>query len=150
MIKLILQNLLELLKSSKIFNPNIRTLQVGIKGTNLSLPVIQLGSQDQIKVSFDEMSHNENKRLIQLGYEPMDPSKHLSYNPIHQYDEDVVFVLDDLLPAPFDDFEKTDCGGKIRTDESASIKHPGAASAVITIASIILSIRRFVVCFCAA
>ncbi len=44
--------------TSKIFNPNIRTLQVGIKGTNLSLPVIQLGSQDQIKVSFDEMSHN--------------------------------------------------------------------------------------------
>jgi Domain of unknown function (DUF5103) len=43
--------------TSKIFNPNIHTLQVGIRGTSLSLPVIQLGGQDMINVSFDELSH---------------------------------------------------------------------------------------------
>jgi hypothetical protein len=44
--------------TSKIFNPNIHTLQVGVKGVALGLPVIQLGSNEQIKISFDELSHN--------------------------------------------------------------------------------------------
>lgn len=43
-----------------ILHPNIRTLIVGVQGEKFGLPVIELGSDQQIEVRFDEMSHESN------------------------------------------------------------------------------------------
>ena len=43
--------------STKILNPDIKTLQIGLVGQKFSLPVIELNGQDALLVSFDEMSH---------------------------------------------------------------------------------------------
>ncbi len=40
-----------------VFDANFRTLQVGVKGQNFVLPIIELNGLDVIKISFDEMSH---------------------------------------------------------------------------------------------
>ena len=42
---------------TQIFNPAIKTLQIGLIGQKFSLPVIELNGQDILQVSFDEMSH---------------------------------------------------------------------------------------------
>ena len=42
---------------TQIFNPNIKTLQIGVVGTKLGLPIMQLNSSDVMQVSFDEMTH---------------------------------------------------------------------------------------------
>ena len=42
---------------TQIFNPAIKTLQIGLVGQKFSLPVIELNGQDALQVSFDEMSH---------------------------------------------------------------------------------------------
>ena len=42
---------------TKILNPDIKTLQIGLVGQKFSLPVIELNGQDILQVSFDEMSH---------------------------------------------------------------------------------------------
>jgi len=42
---------------TKILNPDIKTLQIGLVGQKFSLPVIELNGQDALQVSFDEMSH---------------------------------------------------------------------------------------------
>ena len=42
---------------TQIFNPAIKTLQIGLVGQKFSLPVIELNGQDILQVSFDEMSH---------------------------------------------------------------------------------------------
>jgi hypothetical protein len=42
---------------TQIFHPNIKTLQIGLVGAKLGLPVMQLAGSDVMQVSFDEMSH---------------------------------------------------------------------------------------------
>lgn len=42
---------------TSVFNPDIRTLQVGVKGQKFVLPIIELNTNETIKISFDEMSH---------------------------------------------------------------------------------------------
>ena len=42
---------------TQIFYPNIKTLQIGLVGVKLGLPIMELNSQDIMQVSFDEMSH---------------------------------------------------------------------------------------------
>lgn len=43
---------------TEVFDPNIKTLQAHIPNEPFSLPVIELNSDDQIQISFDEMSHD--------------------------------------------------------------------------------------------
>lgn len=42
---------------TRIFDPNIKTLQVGLVGEKLGLPIMKLNGSDIMQVSFDEMSH---------------------------------------------------------------------------------------------
>lgn len=42
---------------TQIFQPNIKTLQIGVSGVKLGLPIIELSSSNVLQVSFDEMSH---------------------------------------------------------------------------------------------
>lgn len=42
---------------TQIYNPNIKTLQIGVLGEKLGLPIKEMNSSDLIEVSFDEMSH---------------------------------------------------------------------------------------------
>jgi len=42
---------------TQIFQPNIKTLQIGVVGEKLGLPVMQLNSANIMQFSFDEMSH---------------------------------------------------------------------------------------------
>lgn len=42
---------------TQIFNPNIKTLQIGLVNVKLGLPIMELNSSDIMQVSFDEMSH---------------------------------------------------------------------------------------------
>jgi len=42
---------------TQIFNPTIKTLQIGLVGATFSLPVMELNGTDVMQVSFDEMSH---------------------------------------------------------------------------------------------
>jgi len=42
---------------TQIFNSQIKTLQIGLVGVKLGLPVMELNSSDIMQVSFDEMSH---------------------------------------------------------------------------------------------
>jgi len=40
-----------------LFNPQIKTLQIGVQGEKLGLPILELNGANTLKVSFDEMSH---------------------------------------------------------------------------------------------
>jgi len=42
---------------TQIFQPNIKTLQIGLVGEKLGLPIMKLNGSDIMQVSFDEMSH---------------------------------------------------------------------------------------------
>ena len=42
---------------TRIFDPNIKTLQVGLVGEKLGLPIMKLNGSNIMQVSFDEMSH---------------------------------------------------------------------------------------------
>lgn len=42
---------------TQIFNPNIKTLQIGVAGVKFGLPVMELNGSDVMQVSFDELSH---------------------------------------------------------------------------------------------
>lgn len=42
---------------TRIFNPNIKTLQIGVAGVKFGLPVMELNGSDVMQVSFDELSH---------------------------------------------------------------------------------------------
>lgn len=42
---------------TQIFNPNIRTLQIGVNDDKYLLPIIELNGSDILRVCFDEMSH---------------------------------------------------------------------------------------------
>lgn len=50
-------------QTSQILSENIRTLQVLKNSDWMELPVIELGSDDRISISFDELSHR-NRRLV--------------------------------------------------------------------------------------
>ena len=43
---------------TQIFQPNIKTLQIGVVGEKLGLPIMELNSSNILMVSFDEMSRN--------------------------------------------------------------------------------------------
>ena len=43
---------------TRIINPNIKTLQIGVMGVKLGLPIIELNSTQALQISFDEMSHS--------------------------------------------------------------------------------------------
>jgi hypothetical protein len=45
---------------TRIYQPNIKTLQIGIIGEKSGLPIVELNSSDVLEVSFDEMSHEAN------------------------------------------------------------------------------------------
>ena len=45
---------------TQIFHPGIKTLQIGIVGVKVGLPIIQLGGQEVLQVSFDEMSREQH------------------------------------------------------------------------------------------
>ncbi len=45
---------------TKIFNPQIKTLQISLSGAKFSLPIMELNSSDFLLVSFDEMSHGNH------------------------------------------------------------------------------------------
>ena len=42
---------------TQIFNSNIKTLQIGIQGEKMGLPILELNSSNVLSVSFDEMSY---------------------------------------------------------------------------------------------
>lgn len=44
--------------TNKCFSPDIKTLQVYLNSDQLDIPVIRMGTNDQVTVSFDWMSHN--------------------------------------------------------------------------------------------
>ena len=50
-------NLFAVQYNTQIYDDNIRTLQVLPNGEQLKLPIIELGSEDEIEVSFDELSY---------------------------------------------------------------------------------------------
>lgn len=52
---------------TQIFQPNIKTLQIGIKGENYLHPIIELNSNDLLNICFDEMSHEAHS----YGYKIM-------------------------------------------------------------------------------
>jgi hypothetical protein len=41
----------------QVFEPNIKTLQIGVLNQKFILPIIELNSTDKLQISFDEMSH---------------------------------------------------------------------------------------------
>ena len=45
---------------TQIFKPNIKTLQIGLVGVKMSLPIMEHNGKDVLEVSFDEMSHNSH------------------------------------------------------------------------------------------
>jgi hypothetical protein len=45
---------------TKIFNPQIKTLQIGLVGAKFSLPIMELNGSDVLQVSFDEMSNGNH------------------------------------------------------------------------------------------
>ncbi len=45
---------------TQIFNSKIKTLQIGIVGVKVGLPIIQLAGQEVLQVSFDEMSREQH------------------------------------------------------------------------------------------
>ena len=46
----------------------------------------------RLTTSFDEVQMNDRTRLITLGEAHVDPEKHLTFSPVHQYEEDPEFV----------------------------------------------------------
>jgi len=62
----------------------------------------------KLTTSFDEVQQNDNTRLITLGEAKVDPAKHLTFSPVHQYEEDPEFVtsasqIRQEPVAPYDD-----------------------------------------------
>ena len=52
---------------TQIFQPNIKTLQIGVVGVKLGLPVMELNGSAVMQVSFDEMSreaHSYSYKVI--------------------------------------------------------------------------------------
>lgn len=43
---------------TRVFQPNIKTLQIGLQGQRFVLPVLTLNGSEKLVVSFDEMSHD--------------------------------------------------------------------------------------------
>jgi len=42
---------------TQIFDPNIKTLQIGVNDDKYLLPIIELNGSDILRIRFDEMSH---------------------------------------------------------------------------------------------
>lgn len=42
---------------TQVFNPQIKTLQIGVYGEKMSLPILELTESNTLQISFDEMSH---------------------------------------------------------------------------------------------
>jgi hypothetical protein len=57
---------------------------------NPEAPILDMAPK--LTTSFDEVQANDNTRLITLGEAKMDPERHLSFSPVHQYEEDPEFV----------------------------------------------------------
>lgn len=51
-----------------IFTPNIKTLQLTVNGDGLQPPVINLGSNDYIEISFDELSANRTRYTYSITH----------------------------------------------------------------------------------
>jgi len=43
---------------TQIFNPNVKTFQIGVAGEKLGLPIMELNGSNTLYVRFDEMSHS--------------------------------------------------------------------------------------------
>ncbi|MDR3651701.1 MAG: DUF5103 domain-containing protein [Paludibacter sp.] len=51
---------------TQIFSPDIKTLQIGLVGVKLGLPIMEMNSSDIMQVSFDEMSHGAHSYSYKL------------------------------------------------------------------------------------
>lgn len=52
----------------EILSPNIKTLQVVVNQEWMSMPVMKLGSNDVLNISFDELSHNYHRFVAHLEH----------------------------------------------------------------------------------
>lgn len=55
-------------QDTKVFVPNIKTIQLLANGQFNSSPLIHLHSNDQIEISFDELSHNYNQYHYEIKH----------------------------------------------------------------------------------
>ncbi len=55
----------------QILSPNFKSLQVVLNDDWMALPIMQLGSDDVLHISFDELSHNFHRMVYQI--EPCNP-----------------------------------------------------------------------------
>lgn len=54
--------------ASRIVSPQVKSLQVVVNDNWLVAPVVRLGSQDVLQVSFDELSHDYHRYIYQLEH----------------------------------------------------------------------------------
>lgn len=45
---------------TQVFQPTVKTFQIGIQNQKFSLPILELNGSDKLNISFDEMSHNSH------------------------------------------------------------------------------------------
>jgi len=45
---------------TQVFNPQIKTLQIGVMGEKMGLPIIELNGSNTLQIRFDEMSHESH------------------------------------------------------------------------------------------
>lgn len=53
---------------SRIIAPNVKSLQTVVNGNWLSAPIMLLGSDDVLTISFDELSHNYHRYIYQIEH----------------------------------------------------------------------------------
>ena len=52
--------------SNRIFEPQVKSLQAVVNNNWTSLPVMRLGSDDMLNVSFDELSHDYHRYIYEI------------------------------------------------------------------------------------
>ena len=94
---LVLLSALQAFGKSKVYSPEVKTLQVVVNQDWLSPPVMKLGSGDILNVGFDELSHTYHRYIYKLEHCEADwsPSEGLfesdwlegfNNNPIEEYE----------------------------------------------------------------
>jgi len=51
---------------TQIFNPAIKTLQIGVQGEKMGLPIMELNGSNVLQVQFDEMSHEAHSYTYKI------------------------------------------------------------------------------------
>jgi len=84
---------------SRILQDNFKSLQVMVNQQWLSMPVMTLGSSDELNVGFDELSHNYHRLIMHL--EPCNPD----WTPVEGiFESDWLEGFNDL---PIEDYENS-------------------------------------------